>query len=111
MTFRVYRLTYRFRSCKVWSAFAVAVGMLSIATSNCEPCPGAHCVFLWLISLGNVSVLVLLRPWILWERWNRFPRLMLGMLIFFIVIQLATMSLAVYVIYEMLRRLIALLSV
>jgi hypothetical protein len=29
---------FLFLSCKVWYAIAVAIGMLSIATSNCKPC-------------------------------------------------------------------------
>jgi len=64
--------------CKVWYAIAVAIGMLSIATSN---------------------FLILLRLWVLWDR---SPRLALGTLTFFIVTQLVALSFAGYVIYDML---------
>jgi len=63
--------------CKVRYACAVAVGMLSIASSN---------------------FLVLLRLWVLWDR---SPRLMMATFTVFIATQLAAMSLACYVIYDM----------
>ncbi|KAH0835715.1 hypothetical protein J3R83DRAFT_9536 [Lanmaoa asiatica] len=64
--------------CKLWYAIAVAVGMLSIATSN---------------------FLILLRLWVLWDRR---PRLMLGTFMFFVVTQIVALSFAGYVIHGML---------
>ncbi|KAG6373659.1 hypothetical protein JVT61DRAFT_6325 [Boletus reticuloceps] len=66
-------------SCKVSYAIAVAIGMLSIATSN---------------------FLILLRLWVLWDR---SPRLVFVTLMFFIVTQLVALSFVGYVIYDMLR--------
>ncbi|KAF8129077.1 hypothetical protein EV363DRAFT_1166787, partial [Boletus edulis] len=65
-------------TCKVCYAIAVAVGMLSIATSN---------------------FLILLRLWVLWDR---SPRLVFVTLMFFIVTQLLALSFVGYVIYDML---------
>lgn len=86
---------HRFPSCKVRYACAVAVGMLSIASTNCEPEPPPM-----FTTDRAVTVLVLLRLWVLWDR---SPRLMIGTLTIFVATQLAAMSLAGYVIYKMLR--------
>lgn len=91
-----------FLSCKAWTATAVVVGMLSIATSNCEPSRlfVEKPEFPWLIGFCNTIVLILLRLWVLWDR---SPRLVLGTLGFFVVTQIVALSLTGYVIHEMLR--------